>query len=120
MSWYTAHVIQYYEFKQRPQEYYPFYENVILIQADSDEQAWTLAEHYVQERSEGDAYGTLVWDGIPAIRRYAGVRKVISLPNPKGEPQHGVELTYSLFHAESWEDLQKLVAGEAVRVKYIE
>lgn len=58
MNWYAAHAIMYMKFKDRQQEKYPLWENILLIAAESDEEA--LAKAVVRAKEdEGDSEGTL-------------------------------------------------------------
>lgn len=43
MSWYAAHIIQYWKFLDGVQDSYPLYENIVLIQAEVADEAWEKA-----------------------------------------------------------------------------
>jgi len=45
-TWYSAHVIMFAEFKDGPQEHFPVWENVVLIEAESEESAFEKAERH--------------------------------------------------------------------------
>ncbi|MBT2116781.1 hypothetical protein KK141_05795 [Dyella sp. LX-66] len=100
------------------------YENVVLIEAG------TAAEALHKARDHGDAYVSvddgLTLNGEPAIRVFAGIRKLTIVSNPypldldQGRPTSGTEVTYSLFELESDDALALLAAGEEVSLRYIE
>ena len=53
-KWYAAHLIEYAKFRDGVQDYYPFYENVVLIEADSPEEAWDKAEQFGKDNEFDD------------------------------------------------------------------
>jgi hypothetical protein len=57
MSWYTAHAIMFVRFKEGRQEHYPVWENVLLIRAASEEEAFTRACERAKQ-DEGDSNDT--------------------------------------------------------------
>lgn len=100
------------------------YENVLLLEADSSEQAKALAAKLTEAEVAIDDGLTI--NGVVAVRKFAGVRKVISVSNPdpldldKDRPVSGTEITYSEYEVESEAVLQRLAAGEAVDVRYVD
>lgn len=113
MGWYAAHVILYVRFKGHPQDTYPVWENIVLIEANSDEEAHVKAERYGRIQ-EGDSSGTFRWEGKPATWIYAGVRKVMKCVGFEAQPIDGTELTFSQMVVSSWPDLMELAAGGSV------
>ncbi len=117
-SWYAASVVMYLRFIEGPQDQYVVWENVHLVRADCTDAA-RLRALELGGAAEGDASGTLEWDGRRAEWMCAGVRKILTL-EPFGEPQDGTGVTYSQYLVTSQEDLQRLVSGESVVVVYDE
>ena len=116
MSWYAAHAIMYVKFEASPQDTYPFWENILLIEADSDEAAMTRAIERARE-DEGDSKGTFRWDGRPATWCFAGIRKLIACEDPDNKPGNGTEITYLEMEVDSEASLARLMSGEAVEVR---
>jgi hypothetical protein len=100
------------------------YENVILVEASSPEEARTIAAGISSAEAAVDDGFTI--DDVRAIRRFAGIRKLINVSNPhpldldQDRPVTGTEITYSLFKVDSDLDLQKLASGDEVTVQYQE
>ncbi|MDM8530551.1 DUF4288 domain-containing protein [Anaerolineales bacterium HSG25] len=117
MAWYTAHAIMYVKFKDGNQDKYPFWENIILIEATSSDEAFEKAEQRAKE-DEGDSRGSFTHEGRPAIRLFAGLRRLVSCVDAEERPNHGTELTYSEMEVTSKADFEKLVNGESVMVLY--
>lgn len=93
MNWYAAHAIMYVKFKSQPQESYPFWENIILVEAASDEEAMMKATARAKE-NEGDSQGSFTWADHPASWCFAGIRKLVACEDFNARPQHGTEITY--------------------------
>ena len=109
-------------FQDGVQDKYPAWENVLLIEALSVEEAYSKAEHYGRE-DESSQDELLTWEGRPARLVFGGVRKVIEIRNAserRDEPGDGAEITYSQFDLDSEESLSKLIKGEEVPVLYME
>lgn len=119
MGWYAAHIIMSVRFKDGVQDRFPVWENVVLLEAGSDEEAMQKAERQGRLQ-EGDAGGTFEWQGRPATWLFAGVRKVIASADHGQQPGDGTEVSYSEMEVDSPEALAKLVRGEAVSVLYEE
>jgi hypothetical protein len=67
MTWYAAHIVMAVKFKRGEQNRFPVWENIVLISAESEEEAFAKAE----ERGrceEGDDGGTFTWGDRPATR----------------------------------------------------
>lgn len=119
MPWFAAHVIMSVRFKDGRQDKYPVWENIILIEAPTDKEAWCKAEARAKE-DEGDSRGTFTWDGRAATWVFAGIRKLIICDQLGAPPESGLEITYSELELRTPEDLQKLVEGQPVTVTYVE
>lgn len=99
----------------------PFYENVVLVQADTDAEAMRQACRLGRAEAAADP-GDFRWGGQPARWRFVGVRKLIECQPPAGRERlgYGSEVTYSQMAVRSEADLQRLAAGEPVEVTYHE
>ena len=116
MSWYAAHVVMMVERKERGQKHFPLWENIILLQAASEQEAFALAEKHGRGE-EGDDDGTFRWDGHAARWVFAGVRKITACADASKKPGHGAEITYVEFEASSRENVAKFVEGKPVSLK---
>ena len=119
MPWFAAHVIMSVRFKDGNQDTYPVWENIILLEAPTDKEAWQKAEQRAIE-DEGDSQGSFTWGGRPATWVFAGIRKLIMTDYLGARPESGTEVTYSEMELATAEDLRKLVDGESVEVTYVE
>jgi len=118
MSWYAAHAVIYVRFKDGQQESYPFWENILLIEANSDEEALAKATQRAKE-DEGDSHGTFTWSGRPAQWCFAGIRKLTSCEDSDNKPGDGTEITYLEMEASDEDDFSRVINGEPVVVRYL-
>ena len=116
MSWYAAHLILYVKVKDRPQARCAVHENVVLIRASSEEEAFAKAEQRGREDA-GDDDGSFRWGGEPATWVFAGVRKLTACVDGDKRPGDGTEVTYTEMEVESEQAVSKLVDGQPVSVK---
>ena len=117
MTWYAAHLILYVQLKKRQQDHFPIWENIVLIGADSKEEALAKAERRGHE-DEGDCHGSFRWDGQPATWVFAGVRKLILCQDEDKQPGEGTEITYNEMEVASKEAVTRLAEGRTVAVRY--
>jgi len=117
MAWYAAHAIMYIKFKDGVQDKYPFWENIILIEAETDDEAFEKAETRARE-DEGDSQGSLTYEERPAKWVFAGIRRLVSCVDILEQPTDGTEITYLEMEVESEECFTKLLNGEPVKVLY--
>lgn len=118
---YAAHIIMAVKYREPPQDSIPFYENVVLIDAASDDEAWDKAEELGREDAADDD-PSFRWGDRPARWEFVGVRKLITC-QPRGVSDTigpGTEITYSQMSVRCEDDLTKLVGGEPVEVIYEE
>ena len=127
MTWYTASIIQSIKYKGNiKQETYPVYENLVLIEAISPEEALMKAEKHAEEVSKID--DQLQLNGKQDYMCFEGVRKLIEVMEPLctddelevKELRTGVELSYSYMEVETIDALEKLSKGKRVSVTYID
>jgi hypothetical protein len=117
IRWYAAHLILYVQFKNRPQRKFPVWENIVLIKAKTEEEAFAKAERRGKD-DEGDDDGTFKWEGKPARWVFAGVRKLTLCEDPEKRPDDGTEVSYTEMEVDSEQAVAKLVGGQSVSVTY--
>lgn len=123
MHWYSATLINVLRLRAGKQDAYPVWEDVCLIEARDDDEAFRKAEALGKSRECDDP--TLTLDDEPATISFLGVRKISrvlnSLDVPESRaPSHGSEVSFSKYNVSTMEDLEKLVRGESVAVVYVE
>lgn len=116
MSWFAAHIILRVELRRQPQSRFPLWENIVLLQADTEEEAWAKAEQRGRE-DEGDEDGGFRWGGQPARWVFAGVRKLTLCQDGDKRPRDGTEVSFNELEVSSEEAIAKLLAGQPVSVK---
>jgi hypothetical protein len=117
MTWYAAHIVMFVEFKTGEQRRFPVWENIVLIKAQSEEDAFAQAER--QGRAEeGDDGGSFRWGKHPARWIFAGVRKLTECEHSNEIPGSGTELSYTELEFDSRESIEKLVAGKPVDARF--
>ncbi|WP_353928947.1 DUF4288 domain-containing protein [Okeanomitos corallinicola TIOX110] len=109
----------YVKFADGNQNKYPIWENIILIEANSDEEALEKAETRAKE-DESESEDDFTWENRSASLIFAGIRKLISCNNPDENPHHGTEISYSQMEVKTEDELSKLVKGESVTIIYEE
>ena len=119
MSWFAAHIVLYVERKQQPQDRFPVWENIVLIEAATEDEAFDKAEA-IGRRSEGDDDGSFRWEGESARWVFAGVRKLTACETDERRPDDGTELTYLQMEVTSREALERLVESRPVLVEFAE
>ncbi len=116
MTWYAAHLILYVRYKDRKPRRVPVWENIVLIKADSEGEAFAKAEKRGHEE-EGDDDGTFRWGNHPAEWVFAGVRKLTLCQDEDQRPRDGTEVTFLELELPSESLVRKLASGEPVSVK---
>jgi hypothetical protein len=114
--WYAAHLLMYVRRKNKSAGKIPVRENIVLIQADSDDDAFKKAAARGQ-RDAGDDDGTFRWEGEPAEWVFAGVRKLTLCDDAHKRPADGTEVSYNEMEVSSIEALQSLLDGKSTNVK---
>jgi Domain of unknown function (DUF4288) len=131
MAWFAAHIISYVEFQDGVQDKYPVWENIVLIEANSAQEASGLAQKIgIEEYDDPDGSEGLYWEDRPARWVFAGIRKIIeshdtaSTTIGRGASDHspttGTEVSYSQLQVGTREALDALVAGDPVELLYEE
>ncbi len=125
--WFAAHMIVAFRYRdperRKRQRKFPVWENIVLIEADTSEDAWEKAKVLGREENGRDDPSTH-WNGIPVTMDFIGLRKLVacqgSIFSRDDDPRHGLEVTYNKFTVHSRSDLDKLVAGDPVDIEYEE
>lgn len=126
MTWYAASVLISIKPIHHANDPFLVYENIILIEARTSDEAFEKAASFAKE--EVDLDDGLRLDNMPAQRSFAGIRKLINISNPADSdldqdsdpPITGTEITYSLFKVANEQDLELMAKGEPVNVEYLE
>lgn len=122
MPWYSASAIFFFEYKEGKQDEYLVWENVYLLEANSDQEAWKKAEKYAKQY-EGDSSGTLTLNGRPVTQKYGGIRKIVSVSNSINIEEgvlEGAEVTFNKFVVKDRKSLDDLISGKPVKIVYEE
>jgi hypothetical protein len=130
MTWYAAHLVEYFKVLEGPQTSFLCYERVVLIDAKNEERATAEAERLGRVHAEKEHDLDLEERGHPrrpAQGVFAGVRKLVECQHTSPEisssrpsTRSGTEITYSRFVVDTEEAAQSLAQGEAVTVLYEE
>ena len=119
MTWYAAHLIMYFKFKDNKYQInFPVFENIVLIEAESDTAAAEKANQSLLEKdslSEDDC-----WNNIPGRWCSGGVRKIIECLDGHLQPSNGTEISYSQYVCENKKLLDELIQGDIVSIIYEE
>ena len=115
--WFAAHLILDVKLKEHEQKTVPVWENIVLIRASSEEEAFAKAERRGQADANDDG-GTFRWGGKPARWVFAGVRKLTLCEPADEQPGDGTEVSYTELRVSSEAAVKKLVNGEVVGVRY--
>jgi hypothetical protein len=115
VTWYAAHLVLYVKLKQRRQTRFPAWENIVLIRARSEDEAFAKAE--ARDRQDALPDDSFTWNGEQAEWVFAGVRKLTLCDDPEQRPGDGTEVSYLELELESKEALKRFVEGEPVSVR---
>lgn len=115
--WFSASIVMYVRFKDGNQDRYPVWENTYLIEAASREEAVSKAEE-LGVAGEGDAHGSMEWDGRPAEWVYFGMTRLLDYYGMNDRPGDGDEITWAQYIVKSCEDMDRLVSEQPIDVRY--
>ncbi len=126
MAWYAARLILYTRFEDGVQDCYPVWENVVMIEAASSDEAFEKADRKGAAEAEDSVGSQYTYDGRPATWVFAGIRKLnecIEYFDPEeraagGCEENGTEVTYSSFLVDNEDSLRRLVADKSVTLIY--
>lgn len=113
MKWFAAHIVMSVELKDARQDYYPVWENIVLVAASSEAEAFSRAEKRGLQEA-GDDDGSFTWGGKPARWVYQGVRKLTECDLMAKCPGDGDELSYNELEFPSLRAVEQFAAGKAV------
>lgn len=124
MTWYAAHIILLTQFLDGIQDSYPIWENVVLINAETSDEAYAIADK--KGEAEAEVSEGYTYNGRPAVWVYRGTRKLnecIEHFDPEecasgGMEEYGTEVTYSSFVLPNEDAMQKMLANRDVTVLY--
>jgi len=119
MAWYAAHIVMSVEFKNGSQDYFPVWENIVLISAESSSEAMEKARS-IGRAEEGDCDGTFRWEGREASWVFGGIRKLIETEDGAQRPADCTEITYSQMRLKDKQSLAQFISGDSVNVMYEE
>jgi hypothetical protein len=109
MGWYAAHIVLAVEFLEGEQDRFPAWENIVLLRADHEADAWRLAEQRgLRDADEEQAFR---WGGRPARWRFAGVRKLTECVPTAENPDDGDEVSYIELEFRTRPDLDRFLEG---------
>ena len=114
-NWYAAHLVMYVKLREEGQTRFTVWENVILISAAGEGEAFEKAERRGRDDAEDDE--SFRWGGKPARWVFAGVRKLTACDEPGRRPGDGTEITYTEMVLDSEQAILRLVNGESASVK---
>lgn len=126
MTWYAASIIIAFRTKHKGGSPILVHENVILIEAPSDDEAMAKAKTAGEDQARLGVSKNLRIGNRSARLEFVGVRKLITVSNPaplnQGEdrPVDGTEVTYSCFELPDEDALIRLSDGNEVTLRYIE
>lgn len=120
MTWYAAHLIMYHKRKRGPQKRFLVWENIVLIQAATSDEAYDKAEQLGREEEEASSDSRITIGGHPSRLIFAGVRKVTTCVDKDRRPNDGTEVTYNEFGVRSEAAIKKLVDGENVMLELLD
>src|SRR5207253_9332362 len=113
---FAAHLGLYVKLNRPRQNRFPIWDNIILLQANSEEEACGNAEARGHDDA-GDCAGTFRWGGQPATWVFAGVRKLATCDNESKRPGDGTEIGYFEMELASTKEISQLVEGLPVAVR---
>jgi len=122
MKWYTASAIFLFEYKDGNQDSFTAWENVYLLEANSNKEAMIKAEKCARRYEEGKESTTKL-DGRDVVMKYHGLRKLIEVQYSDDSEKGSLdcaEVTFSEFNLDTQEEFSSLVQGKSVEVGYME
>jgi hypothetical protein len=111
MRWFAAHIVMVVELKDTEQDHFPAWENIVLVKAATEAEAYRKAEA-LGRNDEGDDDGTFRWGKQPARWSFAGVRKLTECAQSGDRPEDGDEITYLELEFKTRSDIKRFVTGK--------
>lgn len=119
MNWYAAHTIVYFKRRKGLQNRFLVWENIVLVRADSFDEAYDKAEKLGREEAAIDDE-TQTIGGHPSRMVFAGVRKVTLCQDWETRPTDGSEVTYNELVVRSEAAVRRLATGKTVRAEVLD
>jgi threonine aldolase len=122
MTWFAAHIVVAIKPKSYEGGEIGVFENIVLLEAASADQAIAMAEELGKQQEQTD--NSLTVNDQPANQLFVGVRKVVTVSNQApldldaDRPSNETEITYLRFVVKDEEALRQLGRGESVELRY--
>jgi hypothetical protein len=113
--WFAAHVVMMTQLKEHKQDHFPVWENIVLIEAANEAEAFEKAEARGRA-DEGDDDGSYRYGRRPAKWVFGGVRKLTECIVASGRPESGDEITYLELYFKTKQEVKRFVAGKSQSV----
>jgi hypothetical protein len=113
MKWYAAHIVMMVEVQGAESDHVPVWENIVLVKAATEADAFQQAEDVGREAA-GDDDGTFRWGKRPATWIFAGVRKLTECALFGEVPGPGDEIASTEYRFETKGDVKRFVEGKSV------
>lgn len=113
--WYAAHAVMLIRLKSGEQTEFSVWENIILIQAATPDEAHEKAAKRARE-DEGDSENTFTWNEEPAEFKFLGLRKLMECFSDEKRPNDGDEITHNQIKFANRDQLELYVAGEEAQL----
>lgn len=119
MTWYAAHIIMAVKYKRGAQRRFPVWENVVLIHAASEAQAFAKADA-IGLRDAGDDDGSMHWGGRPARWEFMGVRKLTECSLLDDRLSDADEITYHELEFNSATAVERYAKGQSAEARHVD
>lgn len=114
--WYAAHAVMLFRLKEGEQTEFSVWENIILIQAATPDEAHEKAEARAKEDETKYEENGLTWDDELAEFKFLGLRKLMQCFSDEQQPSDGTEVSHNQITFADREQLDKFVAGEEAQL----
>lgn len=114
--WYAAHAVMLIRFREGEQNEFPVWENILLVEAPTPEEAKEKACQRALEDVGNDE--TMTWDKKPAFFEFIGLRKLMQCCSDEEQPGDGTEVSFNDLLFSSRKELDAFVAGEESQVTF--
>jgi len=119
MTWYAAHIIMAVKYKRGVQRRFPVWENVVLIQAATEAQAFAKAEA-IGLRDASDDDGSMYWGGRLARWEFSGIRKLTECALLSERPSDSDEVTYHELEFTSSAAVERYANGQPAEARHVD
>ncbi len=112
MRWFAAHIVMMVEIKNRKQDHFPVWENIVLIEAASEDDAFAAAKERGRA-DEGDDDGAFRWGRSPATWVFVGVRKLTECALLAERPESEDEVSFLELEFKTKNLVKRFVEGKS-------